>query len=110
MTGSLGITTACPVCGVLHLPAAALTLVVCTQDPARSFYQFTCPRCAQLVTRQASERTVLGMSRCGVVVTTLPAEALEERPGAALTADDLLDLALELRDDGGVAAFLARGA
>ena len=90
------ITCSCPVCGQLELEACDFALVVCASDAERSFYQFTCPRCASLVTKHASERIVSGLSGRGVPVGALPAEALEGRSGPALTVDDLLDLLLEL--------------
>jgi hypothetical protein len=93
----------------MTLRADAFDLVVCASDPARSFYQVTCPRCDGLVTKQASERVVSGLTSRGVRVTALPQEALEERGGPPLTIDDLLDLSLALAQPDVVAAALAAG-
>ena len=93
------VTCSCPSCGQLELEPCDFLLVVCATDADRSFYQFTCPRCSSLVTKHASERVVEGLASRGVRVGALPAEALEERTGPALTVDDLLDLLLALEGD-----------
>ena len=101
------ITCSCPVCGAMTLPADAFDLVVCASDTGRSFYQFTCPKCSGLVTKQASERVVTGLSARGVRVASLPMEALEDHAGPALTMDDLLDLSIALSKADVVAAALS---
>lgn len=104
------ITCACPRCGDLQLSPPELRLVVCVPEPERSCYQFTCPRCRALVTRQASDRVVLGLCARGVAVDTVPLEALERHEGPALTLDDLLDLSLALQSADVVAAARAEAA
>ncbi|PWJ46479.1 hypothetical protein SAMN06264364_1465 [Quadrisphaera granulorum] len=101
------ITCSCPVCGAMTLPADSFDLVVCASDAGRSFYQFTCPKCSGLVTKQASERVVTGLSARGVRVTSMPLEALEAHGGPVLTMDDLLDLSLALSKSDAVAATLS---
>lgn len=101
------ITCSCPVCGAMTLPADTFDLVVCASDPSRSFYQFTCPTCSGLVTKQASERVVTGLSARGVRVSSLPMEAMEVHVGPVLTMDDLLDLSIALSEQDVVAALTA---
>lgn len=76
----------CSECGDVRLPLARFTVY-------RDHYSFDCPECGHHVIRNCSPyiRALL----------TPPAELLEHPHGApALSADDLLDLIVGLRDPG----------
>lgn len=87
----------CPLCGEVDVLPRDMTVTVCS-DRARSTYRFMCPRCAVLVRKSACEHVLSLLAVPGVVFEHLdvPAEALEPHPGPTLTADDLLDLLLDL--------------
>lgn len=95
------IRASCPTCGDVTLGLGDITVRVCSDD-ASGAYLFRCPRCAQAVTRPASERIVDVLVSSGVrlEVWRLPAE-LNERPnGPPFSPDDLLALHERLQDPG----------
>lgn len=105
------IKASCPTCGDVELTPRQVRLVVCSVA-SRSYYSFQCHTCAQEIRKRATEDIVALLRSGGVVAEhwTIPAEALEERPGAALTTDDLLDFCLMLENADLLAAAAARGA
>ncbi len=102
------ITCSCPTCGPLVLSQTAFLVVVHPASVALSFYQFICPKCAELVRKPAGEQIITALRARGALVQGWPAEALENDDilEPALTMDDLLDLALALSDDATVAAAM----
>lgn len=107
------IKASCPGCGDVELTPRQVRLVVCSVR-RRSFYSFTCTTCTDVVRKHAGEDVVALLTSGGVVAErwTIPAEALEEHDGAALSVDDLLDfcLLLERADLLAAAAGAGRGA
>ncbi len=91
------IKASCPGCGEVELTPADVSLMVCSHAPL-SYYAFCCPRCQDEVRKPADDHVVSLLVSGGVPATVwdVPAEALEPRTGAALSYDDLLDLALQL--------------
>ncbi len=91
------IKASCPVCGDVELTPQDLRLVV-SNVSERSFYAFRCTTCHDEVRKPADDEVVALLVSGGVAVETfeIPAEALEERSGAAVTYDDVLDFALAL--------------
>jgi predicted RNA-binding Zn-ribbon protein involved in translation (DUF1610 family) len=92
----------CPTCGDVSLGIEHLTVRTCSDGDTPATYRFRCPSCAETVTRDASPRIVDLLVSAGAPEEQWhwPAE-LSERPGGPpLTADDLLDLHMLLRDDG----------
>jgi len=69
-----------------------ITVRVCSDD-ASGAYLFRCPRCAQAVTRPASERIVDVLVSSGVrlEVWRLPSEFRERPDGPPFGPDDVLD-------------------
>ena len=91
------IKASCPTCGDVDLKPADLRLVVCTRTEW-STYAFDCPACTDEVKKPADEEIVALLVSGGVRAQQwhIPAEALEEHVGPALSYDDLLDFALWL--------------
>lgn len=91
------IKASCPVCGDVELKPTQLRLVVCTRSEW-SYYAFVCTTCRDEVRKPADEEIVALLISGGVVAEPweIPAEALEEHPGAVITYDDVLDFVLEL--------------
>lgn len=91
------IKTSCPVCGDVELKPAHLRLVVCSRSEW-SYYAFTCTTCRDEIRKPADEEVVSLLVSGGVVAErwVIPAEALEEHTGPAITYDDVLDFALGL--------------
>ncbi|MCW2607790.1 MAG: hypothetical protein JWO60_2483 [Frankiales bacterium] len=91
------IKASCPTCGEVELTPADVALMVCSHSPL-SYYAFHCPTCSEEVRKPADDHVVSLLVSGGVPaqVWEVPAEALEPRPGPALTYDDLLDFALHL--------------
>lgn len=91
------IKATCPECGEVELTSRDVRLMVCSV-PTLSYYSFDCLGCVRQVRKPADERIVSLLRSGGVRVErwTVPAEALEEKVGAALAYDDLLDFVLEL--------------
>lgn len=97
------IKTSCPICGDVERRPPDLTLHLYENAPERSYYAFKCPRCQDLVAKGADTEV------CQLLLSTegeglrirrvkIPREALEEHIGWAITNDDVLDFALDLRD------------
>ena len=91
------IKASCPICGDVELKPAQLRLVVASVS-ARSYYAFVCTRCKDEVRKPADEEIVALLVSGGVKAERweIPAEALEEHTGAALSYDELLDFALAM--------------
>ena len=91
------IKASCPTCGSVELTPADLSLMVCSHAPL-SYYSFHCPECSDEVRKPADDHVVSLLISGGVpaIVWDLPAEALEEKAGPALSYDDLLDFVLHL--------------
>ena len=91
------IKTSCPVCGDVELTPAQMRLVVCTRSEW-SFYSFACATCQDEIKKPADTEVVTLLVSGGVVAEhwVIPAEALEEHTGSAITYDDVLDFALGL--------------
>jgi hypothetical protein len=104
------IKATCPTCGDVELARDQVQLVV---HPVRerSFYGFTCGTCGTDVRKPAGEEVVRLLTLGGVVAerVKIPAEALEEREGPALTADDVLDFTAWLEGVTGIAEVAAAG-
>ena len=102
------IKASCPICGDVELKPAQLRLVVCTRSEW-SYYAFMCTTCRDEVRKPADEEIVALLISGGVVAERwhVPAEALENHAGSAISYDDVLDFVLNLeRID--VAAFALR--
>jgi hypothetical protein len=91
------IKASCPMCGDVELKPAQLRLVVCSR-PDWSYYAFACPSCRDEVRKPADEEIVSLLISGGVAPERwhVPAEALEEKGGAPITYDDVLDFVLNL--------------
>ena len=91
------IKTSCPVCGDVELKPAQMRLVVCSRSDW-SYYAFACTTCRDEIRKPADEEIVALLVSGGVVAErwVIPAEALEEHDGVAITYDDVLDFALGL--------------
>jgi hypothetical protein len=103
------IKTSCPVCGDVELIPAQMRLVVCSRSEW-SFYAFTCDTCRDEIRKPADEEVVALLVSGGVVAEpwVIPAEALEEHSGGAITYDDVLDFALGLDRVDLLAAMILR--
>jgi predicted RNA-binding Zn-ribbon protein involved in translation (DUF1610 family) len=101
------IKASCPTCGEVELTSKDIALRVCNHAPL-SYYAFECPKCNDEVRKPADDHIVSLLMSGGVrpQMWEIPAEALEPKPGPALTYDDLLDFVLQL----GQADFLAAAA
>lgn len=99
------IKASCPACGDVELTPPQVRLVVCTVA-AWSFYAFGCPECTEEVRKHATEDVVRLLTTGGVPAEhwAVPAEVLEERTGATISWDDVLDFTLALDDLDVVAA------
>lgn len=91
------IKTSCPVCGDVELTPEQMRLVVCSRSEW-SFYAFRCGTCTDEIRKPADDEVVTLLVSGGVVAEqwVIPAEALEEHHGGAITYDDVLDFALSL--------------
>jgi hypothetical protein len=91
------IKTSCPVCGDVELKPAQMRLVVCSRTEW-SYYAFACVTCRDEIRKPADEEIIALLVSGGVVAEhwVIPAEALEEHHGDAITYDDILDFALHL--------------
>lgn len=92
------IKASCPCCGDVELTPAQVRLVVCTVADW-SYYAFTCGTCQDEIRKPAGADVVSLLQTGGVPVErwTVPAEALEEHSGAAVSYDDVLDFALQMQ-------------
>jgi len=86
------IKASCPSCGDVELTPQQVRLVVCSVK-SWSYYAFTCTTCQDEVRKPAGRDVVALLISGGVVAEpwNVPAEALEEHSGAALSYDDVLD-------------------
>lgn len=93
------IKATCPGCGDVELTSPQVRLVVCSVAEW-SFYAFACPGCTDEVRRHATDEVVRLLTTGGVTAEPwdVPAEALEERTGATISWDDVLDFSLALDD------------
>lgn len=100
------IKATCPACGEVELTVEQIRLVVCSL-PNLSYYAFDCLNCISEVRKPADKNIVSLLISGGVAATRwrIPAEALEEKVGPAISYDDLLDFALQMRRVNHVAAF-----
>jgi hypothetical protein len=91
------IKTSCPVCGDVELTPEQMRLIVCSRSEW-SYYSFLCGTCRDEVRKPADDEVVTLLVSGGVVAESwvIPAEALEEHDGNAITYDDVLDFALSL--------------
>jgi hypothetical protein len=91
------IKASCPVCGDVELTPAQMRLVVCSR-PEWSYYAFLCTRCQDEVRKPADSEVVALLISGGVAAEEwdIPAEALEEKAGPAISYDDVLDFLLAL--------------
>jgi endogenous inhibitor of DNA gyrase (YacG/DUF329 family) len=94
------VKASCPECkkDVVLLPGD-ITVTLHKANLDLSTFSFTCPKCDQVVTREAPEgvRNVLALAsgvRWNVIQP--PAELEESHDGPPLTLDDLIDLMMEL--------------
>ena len=100
MNAGATFTATCGGCGSVELTADQLWLVL-PSSPLPAHVDFHCPRCSTHVQHAADEETVAVLVQLvAVEVVDVPAEALEEHAGSALTVDDLIDLMLELEGAG----------
>ncbi len=90
----------CPDCGDVQLPIHQLSVRVYEVEGPGS-YSFSCPTCAQPVSREASARIVGLLVGAGAPHTAWhwPAELAEPRVGPAISPDDLLDFHVLLQDE-----------
>ena len=102
------IKASCPVCGDISLTPADVRLVVCSNE-AWSYYAFDCPDCTDDVRKPADEEIIALLISGGVRAQQwhVPAEALEDHDGEAISYDELLDFALWLDGHDQLAAGLA---
>ena len=66
--------------------------------PTGRYYSFLCTTCQDEIRKPADDEVVTLLVSGGVIAEhwVIPAEALEEHHGAAITYDDVLDFALGL--------------
>src|SRR3954447_11879103 len=108
------IRASCPTCGAVELPTRDVSVQVCSTNNQGS-YAFRCPHCRLAVSKPAEARIVDLLVSSGVRLTVwhMPAELEEERDGAPISYDDLLEFHFLLRQEGWldrlVAAPDARG-
>lgn len=95
------IRATCPVCGEVDLRPGDIQLEVVADADREvgegSCYRFSCPSCAELVTKSADARIVRLLTGGGVAAVQCVGDATEPHPedppgGPALTLDDLMDL------------------
>ena len=100
------IKATCPVCGDVDLTPNDVRLTV-AEEAGWATYTFTCTECNDAIEKPADEEVVALLSSAGVVIDRVPAEALEDHAGPALSYDDVLDFALWLGENEIVAADFA---
>ena len=102
------IKASCPACGDISLTPADVRLVVCSNE-VWSYYAFDCPDCTDDVRKPADEEIIALLISGGVQAQQwhVPAEALEDHAGDAISYDELLDFALWLDGHDQLAANLA---
>ncbi len=91
------IKASCPVCGDVELTPEQMRLVVCNRSDW-SYYAFQCPNCTDEVRKPADDEIISLLQSGGVTASNwhIPAEAMEEHYGAAISYDEVLDFALWL--------------
>jgi hypothetical protein len=101
------IKTSCPVCGDVELTPTQMRLIVCSRSDW-SYYSFNCDTCRDEIRKPADDEVVSLLVSGGVRAErwVIPAEALEEHMGAAISYDDVLDFALGLDTVDLVAAMI----
>ena len=108
------IRASCPTCGDVELTTRDVSVQVCSTNNQGS-YAFRCPHCRVAVSKPAEARIVDLLVSSGVRLTVwhMPAELEEERDGAPISYDDLLEFHFLLQQEGWldrlVAAPDARG-
>ena len=96
MSEDLILDAECPRCGVVELERDQVWLVLASEADL-SHYAFACPGCEQVVRHHADADIVdVLLPLLAVETLDVPAEALEDRGGPALTTDDLIDFCLAL--------------
>jgi rRNA maturation protein Nop10 len=95
------IRTTCPVCGDVEVESADVVVRVCSATSQGS-YVFSCPACADDVTKAAPARIIDLLVANGVPMTRWdpPAELLEVHTGAPISYDDLLEFHFEVHSRG----------
>jgi hypothetical protein len=96
MTTDIEFDARCPTCGEVRLTGDQLWLVLAPEGVTDHF-AFRCPQCCDHVRCPLDEETAaLLVELVAVEELVVPAEALEEHPGAPLTVDDLIDFGMRL--------------
>ena len=91
MTTDIEFDARCPTCGEVRLAGDQLWLVV-TSGQGSDYFAFRCPGCCDQVHCSVDAETAAVLAELlAVEELAVPAEALEEHPGRALTVDDLID-------------------
>lgn len=103
------IRATCGDCGDVEMTSDDVVVRVCVDD-GRGSYTFRCPGCAMAVAKQAEPRVVEILIASGVRLHRwhLPAELEEQRLGAPIDHDDLLDFHRLLGDDRRLSTALGR--
>lgn len=107
------IKATCPECGDVDLTPADVTVTV-ARELGWSTYTFTCPSCADPITKAADDDVVHLLGGAGVRVQRLrvPQEYFEAQALAdtctRMTQDDLLDFALWLDNADDIVGAFAR--
>ena len=101
------IKTSCPVCGDVELTPAQMRLIVCSRTEW-SYYAFRCTTCRDEIRKPADQEVVTLLISGGVAPEQwiIPAEAMEDHHGPAITYDDVLDFALSLDQIDQLAALI----
>lgn len=98
---STSIKTSCPDCGEIRLKENDI-VVRTIEGQHTGQYRFWCPKCHQLIIKDASDRIVQILIDGGVKheVFTLPLELTEHPIDApTINLDDLIDFGLALQDE-----------
>ena len=93
------IRVTCGRCGEVKIPDQAIT-VWTHKQPNRNTYGYDCPACGLSHALAATPAIInyLATSKVRRIKVEVPDELLEKHTGPALTADYVLDLALQLAD------------
>lgn len=65
------VTAVCPYCGVVKVAAGQVMLRICREDLSRSTYDFLCPKCDGVVSREA-DKDIVNSLRGHVTMVTRP--------------------------------------
>lgn len=103
------IRATCPDCGDVEITSDDVEVRVCV-DNGQGTYIFRCPGCVMAVAKAAEPRIIELLVASGVRLHRwrLPAELEEQRVGAPISHDDLLDFHRLLADDGRLSTELGR--